>query len=698
MNESVKTKLLSGGALPLLMAPLLAVIVAAYGMPAAAQTINYGALENIFEEPVTTSATGTPQRASEVAADMTIITADQIRQSGSRRIPDIVGMYVPGVNVLQEGINQFDVGMRGYQAPYNPRLLVLIDGRQVFIDDYSRTQWDNLPVNIDDIRQIEVVKGASSALFGSNATSGVVNIITYSPLHDDNNVVNGTFGTQHAFQGDTTLTYRAHNLGGVKLSVGGLTEHEYSATARKPVDYSEALHPFHQYLHGSGVYKVTPSFVLNGEASVTQKKGTETIPSFDSYPVKATIYSARGGWSWKTPYGTIKNDNYINLNDITFVATSLTLTKNSLIVSRLENMVDIGSAHTLRGMFEYRHKYNLVKTTAYDSYEKPILNQDVFTVGGTWLWRLRNDLSWTNAIRYDMNHTDALGGVLSPAIDILNPTPPFTADQYKRDFNTVSANSGLVYNVTDQDTLRATYGRGVQNPSFINTGDNFNFLLFPGPPDVIYQLNSSPYIKPTIVQDFSLGYDRKIPDIYSAAHFTAFYEKSRDLIAFLPLTFGIDTLGNFLFSQDQANVGNSHGFGGEISLDGRHPDGYRWNASYSYAYIHDSASAAQTINYERSAPRHQVRLNLGRTVGNWEFDAHGQYLSSTKMMRTVVFGDPYYPFATSDYATLGGRIGYRVSDNVTVALSGVNLTSMRTVVSPYTIAQRRIFLSLTGKF
>ena len=188
---------------------------------AQAQSVDYGSLESLFGEPITTSATGTPQRASEVPANMTIITADEIRQSGSRQIPDILSR-VPGLDILQSGYNVFDVGVRGYQQPFQPRLLVLVDGRQVFLDDYSRTAWDNIPVNVDDIRQIEIVKGASSALFGSNAAGGVINIVTYSPIYDNSNVASISGGTQDSLMGDATATVKG-SWGGPSFRRAGLT-------------------------------------------------------------------------------------------------------------------------------------------------------------------------------------------------------------------------------------------------------------------------------------------------------------------------------------------------------------------------------------------------------------------------------------------------------------------------------------------
>src|ERR1700679_2327427 len=111
---------------------LAALAAAAYGAPAGAQVMDYGSLQDLFGEPVTTSATGTPLRASEAPINMTIITADEIRQSGTRSVTQILAR-VPGLDILQTGVNVYDVGVRGYQQPFQPRLLVLVDGRQVFI-------------------------------------------------------------------------------------------------------------------------------------------------------------------------------------------------------------------------------------------------------------------------------------------------------------------------------------------------------------------------------------------------------------------------------------------------------------------------------------------------------------------------------------------------------------------------------------
>src|ERR1700679_109808 len=129
--------------------------VAGLSTPARAQSMDYGSLEKLFGEPVTTSATGSPQRASDVPANMEIITADDIRRSGARDVAGIL-RHIAEVDMLQWGTDDSDVSVRGYDQAYSQRLLVLVNGRQVYADYYSFTPWNTLPVELGDIRQIEV--------------------------------------------------------------------------------------------------------------------------------------------------------------------------------------------------------------------------------------------------------------------------------------------------------------------------------------------------------------------------------------------------------------------------------------------------------------------------------------------------------------------------------------------------------------
>jgi len=155
----------------------LSLVAGLMSSAASAQSVDYQSLQDTIGEPVTTSVTGKPQRASETPASIEIITRNQIAHSPAHDVPDLLKTYA-GVDVNRWTAGQTDVAVRGGVQTYNPRLLVLVDGRQVYLDHYGMTDWNLLGVQLEEIQQIELVRGPATALFGFNAASAVVNIIT----------------------------------------------------------------------------------------------------------------------------------------------------------------------------------------------------------------------------------------------------------------------------------------------------------------------------------------------------------------------------------------------------------------------------------------------------------------------------------------------------------------------------------------
>ncbi|HTF63754.1 MAG TPA: TonB-dependent receptor plug domain-containing protein, partial [Edaphobacter sp.] len=210
-----------------LLGAVAALFVALAPLPLNGQSVNYGALEQLFNEPVTTSVTGSPQRVSDVPATVEIVTAEDIRRSGAKDIPGVL-RHVAGVDTLEWGNDNTDVSIRGYNQAFSPRLLVLIDGRQVYADDFGYTPWSSIPIELSAIRQIEVIKGPSSALFGFNAVGGVINIITYNPFFDHVNTVSITGGTQNLVSASAVITPRLGERVAVILSARGSMDDDFS--------------------------------------------------------------------------------------------------------------------------------------------------------------------------------------------------------------------------------------------------------------------------------------------------------------------------------------------------------------------------------------------------------------------------------------------------------------------------------------
>ncbi|MCX6584430.1 MAG: TonB-dependent receptor [Candidatus Aminicenantes bacterium] len=135
----------------------------------------------LFEEiPVVITASRKAQPITEAPTAISVITADDIKYSGAANIPDVLRM-VAGVDVMTITARDQQVGVWGFITPVNNKLLVLVDGRAIYTDLYGMVLWDLLPVGLDEIDRIEAVKSPASSIYGANAYSGVINIITKTP-------------------------------------------------------------------------------------------------------------------------------------------------------------------------------------------------------------------------------------------------------------------------------------------------------------------------------------------------------------------------------------------------------------------------------------------------------------------------------------------------------------------------------------
>lgn len=119
------------------------------------------------------------QRITEAPASVSIITAEEINRYGYRTLADALRM-VRGFYINSDRQYAF-VGVRSFQRPgdYNTHVLLTIDGHRVNDNVYDQAYLDEASlVHLDDVERIEVIRGPSSSLYGSNAFFGVVNVVT----------------------------------------------------------------------------------------------------------------------------------------------------------------------------------------------------------------------------------------------------------------------------------------------------------------------------------------------------------------------------------------------------------------------------------------------------------------------------------------------------------------------------------------
>jgi iron complex outermembrane receptor protein len=665
-KKNNKRKLHAG--LSLLLLPLLA-------PDAMAQTVDYGALEQLFGENVTTSATGQPQRVTEVPAAMEIVNADRIRRSGALHIPGAL-KQVAGLDFLQWGSNNYDISMRGYNQAFSQRMLVLVDGRQVYADHYGYTPWTSVPAELSAIRQIEVVKGPNTALFGFNAVSGVINIITFNPLYDEVNTLSVTGGSLGTIHGSAVTTFREEGRWGLRLSGSAGLDNDFS-TPRIGATLPRAQNS-RAAVNADGVLQINDDIQLTLDLSHSQTRANTITPAYAAVQDVHLISSAKAQLNADTGIGLVQFLAYTNWTEQKADDGVLPMNFHTeTTVAQLQDVLQAGENHVLRAALEYRHN-----ETGTSPLAGATISYDVISASLMWNWTVLPSLSWTNAARFDEVALDRDGPI--------PPGYPFGNTDWKRKFSEWSFNSGLVWNLDTDHTLRLLVSRGIQLPNIGNLG-----AYVAATP--LYNFSGSPDVDDTEVMNYELNWDWRIAPFGAVLRSAVFWQRSISMIGLV----GERIPGPTPFSV-AANIGNSDAIGGEVALSGTVAEEWHWGLSYRLMTVKDKFTPfAQAgfafADYQHTTPRHQIKAGLGWQRGNWEADAALTYQSQTQGLLAQPFGGTGLS-PVGAYANMDARIAYRINDHVTLSLSGDNLLSDRQRQTAQPEIERRVLLNLKADF
>jgi iron complex outermembrane receptor protein len=153
-------------------------------------------LESLMATDVqATSAMKRAQSAFTTAASLYVLSKEDIRASGAVSVAESLKL-VPGLEVRQLDSNQWAITARGVAGRYTSKLLVMVDGQSVYNPSFAGVYWETLDVPLYDIERIEVIRGQGGLLWGSNATNGVINIITKNSLDTRETLVQVSSGDQ----------------------------------------------------------------------------------------------------------------------------------------------------------------------------------------------------------------------------------------------------------------------------------------------------------------------------------------------------------------------------------------------------------------------------------------------------------------------------------------------------------------------
>lgn len=563
-------------------------------------------------------------------------------------------------------------------------MLVLVNGRQVYQDHYGVTYWAGLPVTMPEIRQIEIVRGANTSLFGFNAAAGVVNIITKSPILDDVDVVQVRVGTQNHREVTAVMTENLTENTAARLSVNMADAEGYSG------EYLAT--PMEKDLDGFGrrtvnlnvEHQTKSGGTLRFEANQSRLASDMLLP-FNTYSdAQRRTRGVKLEYSKDTAYGLMTVSGYYN-------AYKAATGRNDLYVAKAENLSKLSENQTLRVAAEFRN--NQVKGVLLDDDSTDALKYNVASLSAMHDWALTDKLNWTNSVRFD--HLKMWRNENPDNVPVVNID--YDKDDFTRNLDGYSFNTGLMYKADDVNSYRVSVARGLRIPALLQFGvtDVFGGAL---------PFTGNPNLEPEVFMNYEAAYTRQLPSINGSFTATVFHQTIEDVV-----TDASNVVAGPTFHVYWENAGNTSSTGLELDLKAKPTENFEMGANYSLIRFDDetaSTANGSSVSFEPNSARHHANLWGRYTMDQWEFDGALHYVASRDYTASVVNASPLHQ-EVDDYFMLNTRVGYNINEDTSVSLKGYNLLEEHFEVPSYNNAigiaggakiGRSVYLTLTHKF
>lgn len=595
-----------------------------------------------FGEITVVSASRREQSLAEAPAAITVITAEDIMYSGAVTIPDVLRM-VPGLDVMTITASDISVNARGYNKEMANKMLVLIDGRYANWDFYGTTLWDSFPLNLTDISRIEVIRGPGSSLYGANAFSGVINIITKSPEEASGTHFSATGGQLGTYLGSFTQAGSSEKFG-YKLTMGVDKTNQWQDKSKPSRDQKKGTLLLE--------YKANDHSRLAVEGGVNDGIG-EALTGIGRMDRQQTVghvkmdfsnrnFSASAFW-YRTEADIVQNPT---LKKFHFLSNTVDLESHLLF--------DLGSKNALVLGGNYRLK--LAESNIIDKNHQQEFSSAFFEDQ----FKVTDKLAFTLGLRYDRQ----------PLID-----PQLTP------------RASMVFSPLKDRYLRFSYGTAFRAPAFIESylyeDTDIGKLISPLLPNNLVVVNSrgNLNLRPEKITSYEIGYQSYI---FSKFRFRTdmFYDELIDFISFKTISFkdispmlGYPSGSVVVPSQKSyTNAGKSDAIGGEIGFDLMAAEWLLLTGNYSYQNLTWQEDDPGTPENEKgrqikTSPKNKINAGIRfkfKSGFSANFMIH--YIGKTEKNETWAYGQ------VPQFTLVNARLGYRFfNGRVEIAVAAYNL-------------------------
>ena len=575
-----------------------------------------------------TTASRLPQRLDEAPVTIDVITAEEIKASGAIEIWDLMRFRV-GMDVLDARAgdgNRGIVSVRGFAREYVNNLQILVDGRSVFSGYGGGVYWPQLPVQIQDIERIEIVRGPNAALHGSNAGLGVIQIFTKKPAQQEATLETHV-GDPRARRNMFAVGHiNDNNNAGWRFSYTRRDDEVFVTSSGKPGN--DQIESDKANLRGF----FNPAAGTSVELFSGGSWDTNTVPR-----------SNEG--RFRNVFGMAKLTHALGESSSIEATTSYAKSRQKLvpITSTLNwgkvdyNQLDAGMMHSFAWMEDSLHTTWGVEYRKYEANSDVVFEAKPTQVNEVWrafshqTYRFNDRLSFIGALALENSDT----GDTEPAYQLT-----------------------ALWNATKQHLFRFSYAIASTLPSLYRKSVNHQ-------PSSFGRIVGNPDLKPEKLQSYEVSYLGRLMQGKLRVESSIFYVDIDDVSASESFA-NPDAPPPFLVTFNNDNHATAVGLEGKLSY--RFSRGTSVYANYTYQVLSDELDDIMVID---STPRHKFNLGGIAKLSRYTLSANGGYKSdystipanrSAALIRKI-----------SDQFRLDLRLAYQPNDRLEFALAGQNL-------------------------
>ena len=603
-------------------------------------TIDFLLKDDMFKmDEIVVTGTRTPKMLKDVPVPTRVIRMQDIQSTDVQNVKDVLEAELPGLEFTSHG-GSMNINMQGLGGKY---ILFLIDGERIAGETRDNVDYNRL--DIANIERIEIVKGSASALYGSSAIGGVVNIITKNASNPWQVNIHSRYGN-HAQQihggtiGFKTKKFSSLTIGNFKY-FRGYTLRDTEGT---------------EYIYNNETVKDTSKYA-------TDVKGYKDISANQKFvysPIDKLKLTAKGGYYWHEDLGLAennkRNDLYHGGNASLRANWEITKKQNLEFAYNFDlyNKFDLFLTEEMAGV--KRQTYSNVQHSGNALFNQIFNDKNILTIGAEFTADKLNTYQFVDSMSYQSQNY-----VLFAQHDVVLWKKLYLVYGLRFDYNTtfkphLSPKVSLMYKVKDV-SLRASYGGGFRAPSLKELYTDWDH-------QGMFRLMGSDDLRPETSRNVSLSaeYTRGIVNVSVLGYYNFIKDQ-------------ITTVWNQ--NEDTAfyvNHGSAQVAGLEVNTRIETKFGLSVKASYAYTYTYSLDENNENISSTRP---HSGTLQVGYRFKKGFYSLNpvvlGRILGSLDMKGYSSARDEYYTIHYPTYTTWKVIINQGFCDAITLQLGIDNI-------------------------